>query len=263
VRVLETFLAERAGLIETGNRLRDEARDLSDRRDESRWEPERLLRDRVEELHHRYQDLLPDVTVARCPFSGALVHWSLDTIGLDGWAWEYEHPTRRVPDLPPLWLAMNGAMRLSEPVEYTSEQVRPGPGVPYVVPRILRRKDVRAVIAQIPVGRHTGWAISYFGPQPKGVTLVNDWGGSEYYVYDDTGEWLGWDRDEDGESVGQYDFALASWLKSGKLLWIAPGDESTTLRGGVEGCPYIGLTGQHGCAWVFRGKLWYPGMPVD
>jgi hypothetical protein len=238
---MDAFLAERAGLLEAGHRLRGK---------ETK---------RVEALHHRYRELLPDVTVARCPFSGTVVRWPLDTVGLDGWAWEYANPTRRVPDLPPLWLAMNGAMRLSRPVEYTPWQARPGPGVPYVVPRILRGSDVRAVIAEVPVGAHTGWTISYFGPKPANVTLVNDWGRSQHYTYDDNGEWRGWNRDEKDESIGQYDFELASWLDSGKLLWIAPGDESATLRAGVDGCPYVGLTGERGCAWVLHGKVWYPG----
>ena len=141
------------------------------------------MRLRVREISRRYEQLLPEVTVARCPHSGALVRWPIDTAGLDGWFWELKAPMRRKPPLqPPLWLAMNGAMRLAKPVEYTRYLVVPGPDVPFVVPRILKSPGVRAVLAQVPVGAHTGWTISYFGPKPENVRLVNLWGTETYPV---------------------------------------------------------------------------------
>lgn len=47
-------------------------------------------------------------------------------------------------------------------------------------------------------------------------------------------------------------------MRSGKLLWIAPGDESITLRQGVEGCPYLGLEGPRELAFIKNGKVRYP-----
>jgi hypothetical protein len=158
-------------------------------------------------------------------------------------------------DPPPLWLCTNGAIRLSPPLENTVQVVRPGPGVPYVVPRVLRCPDVRAVVSQVPVGAHTGWVISYFGPKPAEVTLVNNWGKHEHYVYDHSGKWRGWNSDEKDQCVGEYDFALTSWLRSGKPLWIAPGDESMTLRDSVDDCPYVDLPGDRRCVDVWRGKF--------
>jgi hypothetical protein len=246
-------LAERGLLIAEGNRLRAEARVLHDA---GRVQERFPLDDRVNEIARRYRELLPDVTVARCPHSGALVRWPIDTAGLDGWFWEYNAGARRAPaSRPPLWLAMPGAVRLTEPVEHTPYRVMPGPGVPFVVPRILRADGVRAVVAQVPVGIHTGWAISYFGPKPKDVRLVNLWGQDTYPVHQDDGTWTGWDRDE--ERVHGYDFDLAHWLRSGKLLWIEPGDESGTLHEGVDGCPYLDLPGERRIALVEQGKVWY------
>lgn len=211
--------------------------------------------DRYVELRRRYRELLPAVPVARCPHSGGLLRWFMDPWGLDGWAWEYSVVGKQPPDRPPLWLCTNGAMRLTPPLEDTVQMVRPGPGVPYVVPRILRCSGVRAVISQVPVGAHTGWVISYFGPKPDGVTLVNNWGKHEYYVYDDTGKWLGWNSDEKDQRIGQYDFELTPWLRSGKLLWVVPGDESMTLREGADDCPYVDLPGDRRCVDVWRGKV--------
>ncbi|MFL6125999.1 hypothetical protein [Actinophytocola sp.] len=228
---------ERARLMAEGNRLRSQAY----RHDEAgRTKKTRPLWRRVDEISRLYEAMLPEVTVARCPHSGELVRWRIDTFGLDGWFWEYNTAIRRLPErLPGAWLAMTGAMRLAEPIEHTPYVVNPGPGVPFVVPRILDNPDIRAVIAEVPVGIHTGWAISYFGPKPP-VRLVNTWGKASYPVFRNAirGGW-----DADSPIMSDYDFALTKWLRSGALLWIIPGDESATLREGSSGCPFVALPG--------------------
>lgn len=246
------FLAERAALLAEGNLLGSQLAAFST----DEWVGARDVRDRRSDLVRRYLALLPEVPLARSPHTGELVRWRIDTGGLDGWYWQYEAAERMDPEpMPAGWLAMNGAMRLVEPVEHTPFQVVPGPGVPYVVPRLLEVPGVRAVVAQVPVGRHTGWAITYFGPNPGNVELVNTWGSDTYYVYDGEGTWLGWHQSI--EHVSDYDFTLEPWLRSGRLLWIAPGDESATLREGVDGCPYVDLPGPRRIAYVQEGQIEY------
>jgi hypothetical protein len=150
---------------------------------------------------------------------------------------------------------MTGAMRLAAPVEHTPFTAVPGPGAPFVVPRILgAAPEVLGVIAQVPVGRHTGWAISYFGWPAAGTKLVNLWGAGTYPVVAD-GVCTGWEREESG--VSRYDFDLEPWVGAGALLWITPGDESATLRKGVDGCPYLDLPGPRQFAVVARGEVRY------
>ncbi len=119
----EAFVAERAGLLEEGNRLLEQAEDLrelhrerSELRRRAKQLPKReraeldwsfgergklfgksewAIWDRVTELQGRYRELLPDVTVASCPFTGAVVRWGIDTVGLDGWFWRYRVVVRR------------------------------------------------------------------------------------------------------------------------------------------------------------------------
>lgn len=246
------FLAERAALLAEGNRLRGQLEAMST----DEWVAGRDLRDRSSGLVRSYLALLPEVTLARSPDTGELVRWRIDMGGLDGWYWRYEAAERADPEpMPAGWLAMNGAMRLVEPVEHTNFQVVPGPGVPYVVPRLLEVPGVRAVLSQVPVGRHTGWAITYFGSNPGNVELVNTWGSDTYYVYDEAGAWLGWHQSI--EHVSDYAFELDPWLRSGRLLWIAPGDESAALREGVDGCPYLDLPGPRRIAYVQGGEVEY------
>lgn len=250
----DDFLATRARLLREGNELRARAAELTDTDDvEAAFD----LHDRADELADRYRELLPEVPVARCPHTDTVVRWPIDTAGLDGWFWNFEAPVRRRPrQLPPTWRAMTGAVRLAEPVEVTPFVVRPGPGVPFVVPRLLGADGMRAVISEVPIGAHTGWAISYFGPRPAGIGLVNLWGADTFPVYDDTGAWLGWDT-ELRPTAADYDFDLEPWLDSGRLLWIAPGDADAVLREGSDGCPYVGLTGTRDLPYLQQGRIWY------
>jgi len=245
-----TDTPDRFRLMADGDRLRAQAEELYEA---DRVEEAFPLRARVHRISRQYEDLLPEVTVARCPHTGAAVHWPIETAGLGGWFWRYLNAVRREPgSLPPTWLAMTGAMRLADPVEHPPFAVVPGPGVPFVVPRILTSPGVRAVIAEVPVGAHIGWTISYFGPQPENVKLVNLWGTNTYPVYED-GEWSGWDWDL--PAVSQYDFDLTGYLSSGALLWIAPGDDSATLREGMDDCPFVDLPGERRLAVVANGVV--------
>lgn len=242
--------AERARLTTEGNQLRAQAQAYYD---DDRVEEAFPLWDRVQEINRRFRELLPEVMVARCPHSGESVRWPIDTLGLDSWFWEYESTIRRTPSSrPPTWLAMTGAMRLADPVEHPPFTVVPGPEVPFVVPRILRSPGVQAVIAEVRVGAHTGWTISYFGPEPDNVPLVNLWGTNKYPVYR-PGEQSGWASEH--PKVSEYDFKLTPWLRSGALLWIAPGDEAATLREGPAGCPFVDLPGRRKIAIVANGKI--------
>ena len=241
-------------MLDEGNRLAALAERLeADGDEEGAW----AIRERLNVIRAQYTELLPEVTVARCPHSGDIVNWPIDVVDLDGWFWDYHTPARRLPtSLPKLWLAMTGAMRMNRPIATAPFMCRPGPGAPYVVPRILTAPDVRAVIAEIPVGPHTGWAISYFGPRPIGVELENVWGTQEYFVCDNDGRWLGWA--ENPPWPADYDFDLEPWLTSGKLLWIAPGDGEARLREGAERCPYVGIDGPHTIAIIEDGAARYP-----
>jgi hypothetical protein len=241
---------ERNQLMAEGTRLHKQAKAL---RAEGRTQESFTLNDQVNAINARYRELLPDVTVARCPGDNEIVQWPIDTLGLHAWFWDYLTPVRRtVEPLPPDWIAMTGAMRLADPVEHPSFTVVPGPDVPFVVPRILEADGVRAVIAEVPVGAHTGWAITYFGQPPDDVTLVNVWGTNTYPVFED-GEWIGWDYDI--PTVEDDDFDLTPWLRSGKLLWLAPGDESATLHDGPDGCPFVDLPGQRRITVISNGKV--------
>ncbi|MBF6072234.1 hypothetical protein [Nocardia farcinica] len=239
----DTFAAERARLLAEGERLRA-LRDT---------DPDAVFA--LFDVHKQYEQLLPDVVVARCPFTGTPVSWPIDLVDLDGWYWDYDVPTRRLVDpVPPTWLAMGGAVRLSEPVTPAPFDCMPGPDRPYVVPRLLAREEVRAVVVELPIGAHTGWAITYFGTaRPTDAALENLWGTRRYDTYDARGHWRGWAEHQ--QNTADYDFDLAPWLASGKLRWIAPGDPTATLREGTDGCPYTAVDGDGRLQLVRQGRV--------
>jgi hypothetical protein len=218
-------------------------------------------RAKLREVRTRYREWLPAVPVSRCPTTDEVVTWPLDNVDLDGWFWEYHNPVRVTPKLPPSWRAMTGAVRLAGPVGDASFIAKPGPEVPYVLPRILNNADARAVIAQVRIGPHVGWAISYYAPHRLGVALANLWGANNYPVYDDEGTWQGWDEVPEWPADNDYD--LRPWVLSGKLLWIAPDDATMTLRQGVDGCPYLDLVGRHEYGIVEHGEVRYPPLPPN
>jgi hypothetical protein len=205
-------------------------------------------------MREEYEAHVPVLPLSRCPFTGRVVYHSIDSSGVDGLWWNYDAPVRPVESLPSRYLAFSGAMQIERPVEYSPFPCRPGPGRPFVLPRILNNEKVKAVLSMVPIGNHRGFPLFYFAdPVEKGVGVTNDWGSAFWQQQDPCGAraWLAVTETED-----EYDFALESWVRSGKLLWIAPGDQTMTLRTGMTGCPFTGLGGEEKNQRIQYGKMW-------
>jgi len=102
--------------------------------DELFWSAERVRRD--------YSDLLSPVAISRCPFTNEVLRASIDTHDLDGLWWNYLSPLRRSDPRPPTLVALTGALALTTAPTWTPFLVKPGPGVPYVIPRLLAADEV-------------------------------------------------------------------------------------------------------------------------
>lgn len=214
----------------------------------------RLL-DEIRDLTQRYLDGLPKVAISRCPFSGDTVVHSLDVFGIDGLWWDYETPLRPIESLPRTFHTLSGAIALASPVELASFVVRPGPGVPFVIPGLLGDPSVVAVISSVAVGLHTGYPVCYFSSNPESVDfLPNSWGAS--FRLEERGlPGRGWSSRE--VQVQEMDFDLEPWVRSEKLGWIAPGDPAVRIRTSVDDCPYLAIKGTQLPQTVFRGKVTY------
>ena len=145
-------------------------------------------------------------------------------------------------------------MALARPVGSSPWLACPGPGVPYVLPRLLADDGVRAVVSTVRVGAHTGYVIAYFAKTaPSGVRSANDWGAPDHRLRRADGS-VGWDATFDDPA--SFDFALEPWVERGRVHWIAPGDPDLTLRSGLVGCPYLSLPGTRSWQRIQEGEVW-------
>ncbi|MDA0269930.1 MAG: hypothetical protein DWG83_00470 [Chloroflexi bacterium] len=212
---------------------------------------EGAVREALGDAFEAYLAALPRVPVARDPAGGEVVRIAIDAEGIDGPWWNYQGVLRPVEARPSTLWAFTGALRIAGEPEFTTHLVKAGPAAPYVIPRAFEAEGMRAVVKGLMVGRHAGWVITYFTDRPPAETQrFNDWGADHYPVDG------GWDAASEDDEVR--DFDLAPWIERGRLAWIAPGDDSCTLRTDVQGCPYLGIEGTREVQRIHEGVLWTP-----
>jgi hypothetical protein len=212
---------------------------------------------RLDEIERQYRDDLPRHPIARCPHTGELLRFPIDSYGLDGPWWNYQNSVRDWAEYLPTCIAVTGAVHLGATPRPVPFLAVPGPEVPFVVPRLLERPGMTAVISHLAVGEHDGYPISYFeSPPPRDIVRYNEWGADRYWYTDANGVW-GWDQIyEDSERI---DFDLEPWVAAGKLLWVQPGDDTAQLRHGTGGFPFSGVEGRHSYVRIQNGRVWEPG----
>jgi hypothetical protein len=212
---------------------------------------EYVLQD-IDDAAAEYVAALPLRTVSRCPFTGATTLLAVDTVGLDGPWWNHAVPRRPLPvGLPPSLVGFDGALRLTGDLPVLPFVVGAGPQVPTVIPRVLEMDGIAAVVSTLRVGAFDAWLIAYYASdEVASRPFLDDWG---------TDQFLG--VSEDG-AVGRYsvgtevrDPVLKPWLERGRLKWIAPGDETLTVRDGVAECPFVGLEGGPDPVWLVAGEV--------
>ena len=210
---------------------------------------------RLDRLRAEYIAGVPAVPLSRCPFTNEVMQHSIDDHGLDGLWWDYNTPARPGERLPSSYFAMTGALRLKGSVSRAPFLCKPGPEVPYVVPRLLRYSMIMAVISSIPVDEHQGYVITYFArPVPLDIPRINTWGAIDYVFPNDKGK-VCWDTHP--YDPKDFYFELEPWISAGRVRWIAPGDQTLTLRDTTSGCPYLGLEGRRTITRIQEGKVWW------
>lgn len=213
----------------------------------------------LSENYDEYVDLLPLVQLARCPFTNDVASISIDDAGIDGPWWDYISPVRGEDDLPPTFFCLTGSLKLNGDPENTEFLVKPGPEVPFVVPGILERDNIKAVLSHIKIGKHDGHAVTYFAqPIPTDVGRFNTWGMDRSWYEGAEEPLVYYEVNEDFEPI---DFELRPWIERQKLYWIAPGDKKLRLRSEVDGCPYLDLEGRRTFIRIQYGQVWEPDIP--
>ena len=242
--------SERAALLGTFREAWEakERAELADS-DADTTEPRRIMALAAE----AYVDGVPIVAISRSPLSAEVFETSIDTIDLDGLWWAYDYEYRPYVEAPGDLVAWTGALKVDGPLPAWSLKAMPGPDVPFILPKLMALPGMTAVISAVRVGPHVGFPICYYAEPlpPPDVERTDDWG-IRSYTY----------RRPDGSLASAHavqadedkDFELRPWLGGGRVWWIAPGDESLTLREGLDGCPYVDLPGERRRRYVQEGR---------
>jgi hypothetical protein len=243
--------AERAALLErffTAYRAAEAAELARPERDASPFRVE------MAELARAYVEAVPIVALARSPFSGEVFETSLDTFGIDGLWWAYDHEYRPYVARPADLYGFSGALKVDGPLPDFSLKAMPGPDVPFVLPALMADTSMVAVVSAVRVGPHVGFPITYWAsPQPEGLAHVDDWGIRSFTYQRADGSMASGHAVQADEDK---DFELGPWLADERLRWIAPGDDSLTLRTGAGGCPYLDLPGERRRRYIQEGDTW-------
>ena len=128
--------------------------------------------------------------------------------------------------------------------------------MPFVLPRLLEA-GLTAVVAAVDLGEHMGYAISHVDASHRAdVEPTSTWGLLSYPRFDEDGTFLGYGQRDDEDD---YDYDLVPWIRSGRLLWIAPDDPTYRLRRGTRGCDYLELDGRREVARIRGGRVTWSG----
>lgn len=185
---------------------------------------------------------LPVYALARCPYTGQVVSGRVDAFGTGSPWWMDEGTVREEFAGPSTLFAVDGALTLTGVPEASPFTVQPGPERPCVIPEILRRPEIKAVLRGTPIDGGMIWWMVYFAwPPVLNQARVNDFARDCYAIRLDSGTLV---RYADTYPVSACDFSLEPWIQAGKLLWIAPEDPLPKLHATAKGCPYLALPGQ-------------------
>jgi hypothetical protein len=218
------------------------------------------------DLKRGYWESLPVVPISRCPIDAALIQKKMDIYGLDGGWWDVDG------DDEPLFgdthvSTYTGALKfdIGDVVNLfvpKRHRIRPGPEVPYVVPRLLLIPSVRCVISSMKLlaGRATAYFTTYFAdPRISAAESYQPWLRQTFYFLDPTG-YQRWRSCSDA-----WDFDIASWLRKtkDKIYWIAPEDKDMiVVTGSAERCPYVNLAGVRVPRLIERNQVFNLPLPV-
>jgi hypothetical protein len=204
--------------------------------------------DQLTTLEETYFRELPRVVMAPCPICSKPLYRSFDPFGLDGLWWRSDAQ----PDEPPACLhfcRLLGAVDLRDSRPQPDFDVHPGPGAPFVIPRLLEQPGMLAVVSQIDMADGArAYPIAYFAPRrPPIQTLTASWARTNFVYSTQLGAHL-WrlateaPLGQPGEEV--WDFALEPWMKQNQLRWCDPGSDRTTLSAASpDACPFVNLSG--------------------
>lgn len=209
-----------------------------------------------------YINGVPEVAMSRCPFTKQVFCHSIDSYGIDGFWWSRHKPLRPMKErLGGNFFSFSGSVAAPEQAPDMPFLAVPGGEAPYVIERLMMFDSIVAVISHLKIGGLDAYPMVYFSAEPIAADQrSNDWAIQNFSFYDDDGHFR---QLEYFDAEDKYLYDLKPWVASKRLLWIAPDDESLTLRSGLEHCPYLDLPGEHKVWRAKSGRVWHGPVGVS
>lgn len=209
-----------------------------------------------------YADRLPRLPLSACPYCGAELKRVFDPYGTDGSWWHTDVEIKYdEPRACEHFKVLLGALRPNE--NHTIEaiaEVRPGPQVPFVVPALLNLPGMIAVISSVELTPgHIAYPIGYFSDQDiNAIDLHQPWCRKDYWFTDEDGD-ASWSISNEA-----WDFDLQTYIDSGRLCWVEPGETKPKVLGKSDGaaCSYIELPGERLPQQWVAGKISFLPLPT-
>lgn len=213
----------------------------------------------IRNLEREYAENLSLKPVSRCPICESPARVAIDVSRLDSPWWDDNTLNYPSDDVCEHFYLLQGAIKFDSEVIFTGRSgvIRPGPDKPFVIGRLLREKTIFGVVSEITLAdRFAAYPVCYFSENPEiEVVKHQSWARETYPEFDDDGNHV-----VNFTSTLPWDFNIARWHRDQKLLWIAPGDASLTLRDDMPS-PYEDTPGE-GVNQVIRGGVlstaWLP-----
>ena len=229
----DSAIREYARLMDQNRQMAAAMVDLKERR---------LVLDKANKVHADYFDALPRVPMSLCPFTGQPLLKAFDPWGLDGFWWQERKLYNLIePPAPETFRVLRGALNLNDrPPLGGPAEAHVGPGIPYVIPRLLKMPTMLMVVSSLPMlNGYTAYPLAYFSTEvPMASSLVATWRCQTYSFTNSNGAPV-WCMPSD-----VWDFDLKPWVESNKVLWIEPGDpEMSIQRGNWEQYPFKSIQG--------------------
>jgi hypothetical protein len=191
---------------------------------------------------------LPKLAMACCPHCDKPLFRTFDPFGLDGLWWRSDAQ----PDEPqpcPHFCVMLGAVDLRTSQPRPDFDVSPGPGAPFVVPRLLAQAGVVAVVSEIQMtDGAVAYPIAYFAKRrPPIQTLTAPWARTNFVYTTQLGVHAWRSAGEpapDAPAPDTWDFDLGPYVSRGDVRWCDPGSDGSALSTAApEAFPFANLAG--------------------
>lgn len=218
-----------------------------------------------EDAKAQYLKELPVIPVGRCPYCDSIVKKTIDTFGLDGPWWDI-----MAQDLKPQscehFFVLLAAVNLEgiSPQDLSTETThyaRPGPEVPYLVPRLLEIPQAKCILfsKKILMEKHQAYFITYFCDPPVSAEQGHQgWPRNQFYYTDGQGNTL-WNSRND-----PWDFDIENWMtrSPSKIGWIDADDTDMKIQfTPPDKCPYINVPGRRRPLLIKQGKVHELALP--